>query len=227
MKKLGLIMLMFLFLLGCSSEPKEVTSETPNNEPVGTNDEEETEVVEEEEETSEPTGSNGLGHPVTVDGVTITLVDVHFSEVVGDRTEDNFAEENGEYFANGSDILKASDYEWIDISVKVENNSGQAINFSEMGWIAKLPDGYKLNDITATGKLKEQIPSNYTAEEKVSILKEKAIKADSMVVTYNFLDYNEEWNQAIWGAIQGTVTEEEFNEKFTIQEIDFEIQLNN
>lgn len=63
---------------------------------------------------------NGDSNPneKTKDGVKLILESVTKQPVKGDRTQDNVAEDNGEYFANGSDIAKAIDYEYITVKIK-------------------------------------------------------------------------------------------------------------
>lgn len=166
-----------------------------------------------------------LGTPITIDDVVFTITECLINPVKGDRTEDNYSDDNGEYFAIGSDIVKVDNYEQIELSVVIENKSNKAITFSEVGWEAKLPDGYKLTNITVEGKIGEQMPSNYKGEGKLIIIKEKVIKVNKLHLTYNFMDYNEEWQSAIWGAISGEVTENEYKEKFNPKPVDFEITI--
>jgi len=184
-------------------------------------------AVTNEPEKPEQTASNfyKYGTPVAVDNVVFTITEGAINPVKGDRTEDNYADENGEYFALGGDIVKAADYEQIEFSVIIENKSDKAIYFSEVGWEAVLPDGYKLKHITVEGKIGEQMPSNYTAEGKVIIIKEKAIQAGQLKLTYHYMDYNEEWQEAIWQVISGELTEEEYTAKFNPQPVVFDIEL--
>lgn len=72
-------------------------------------------AVTNEPEKPEQTASNfyKYGTPVAVDNVVFTITEGAINPVKGDRTEDNYADENGEYFALGGDIVKAADYEQI------------------------------------------------------------------------------------------------------------------
>ena len=85
--------------------------------------------------------------------------------------------------------------------------------------------GYKLEHITVEGKIGEQIPSNYTAEGKVIIIKEKAIQTDQLKLTYNLMDYNEEWREAIWQLLSGEFDAEEYTAKFNPRPVVFDIEL--
>lgn len=165
------------------------------------------------------------GTPITVDDVVFTITECSVASIEGDRTKDNVAEENGEYFAIGSDIVKVADYEQVELSIMIENKKDKAITFSEVGWEAKLPDGYKLENITVEGKIGEQMPSNYKGEGKIVIVKEKAIKAETMQLTYNLMDYNEEWKEAIWKAVAGEMTEEQYKNKFNPKPVVFELKV--
>ena len=218
-KKLAIILLMIMFLSGCSAPASEEVSEYQQQEDTTT-------MTDKPEETEE---INDIGYeygtPITVDDVVFIITDCAINLVKGDRTEDNYADDNGEYFAIGSDIVKAADYEQIEFDVIIENKSDKAIYFSEVGWEAELPDGYKTEHITVEGKIGEQMPSNYKADGKVVIIKEKDIQADQLQLTYNFMDYNEEWQEAIWKAVSGEMTEEEYTSRFNPQPVVFDIRL--
>ncbi|QOR33856.1 hypothetical protein IMX26_10130 [Clostridium sp. 'deep sea'] len=174
-----------------------------------------------------PSGSEDyvLGTKLEEDKISMAITAVSVTDVIGDRTQDNYGKENGQYFAIGSEIVKASDYEQIEISVSIENKSDKAMSFSFMGWSATLPDGYNLENLEVTGKLDEQIPTNYSCEEKIIIIKEKAIKAEKLNLTYSLLDYNEEWQQDLWASIGGTLTEKEYKAKYSPKELNFVLSL--
>lgn len=165
----------------------------------------------------------------TVENVTLTVVNAEKKPVVGDRTADNVGQENGEYFANGSDIVKAADYENIVATVKVDSKSDKAITFSEMGWSAVMPDGYKLEDITVEGDISGQIPSNYSGESTVTILAKKSLNVSNLNLNYSFMDYNDEWNAAMSDILQNSLTEDQYKakygDKFTPTEMVFNISL--
>lgn len=169
------------------------------------------------------------GKSITVDNMTITIVKAEKKAVVGDRTSDNFAKENGEYFADGTDIVKAADYENIVITVKVDSKADKAITFNEMGWSAVMVDGYKLKPITVDGDIKGQIPSNYSGESTVNILVKKSLNVSTLKLNYSFIDYNDEWSTALKDTIQNSLSESQFKakygNKFTPKEMLFNINI--
>lgn len=169
------------------------------------------------------------GRSITVDNMTITIVKAEKKDVVGDRTADNFTKENGEYFADGSDIVKAADYENIVITVNVNSKYDKAITFSEMGWSAEMTDGYKLKNISVDGDIKGQIPSNYSGESTVNILAKKALNISKLKLKYSFMDYNDEWSAALKDTIQNSLSESQFKakygDKFTPKEMVFNINI--
>jgi hypothetical protein len=164
-----------------------------------------------------------------LDNISMKVLDAKKEAVVGDRTADNVSKKNGEYFANGSDIVKATDYERIIISMQVENKSNKAITFNQMGWSATMSDGFKLKNITIDGDINGQVPSNYSGASKVSILAKKSLKVSSFKLTYNLMDYNDEWNAALGDLLKNGLSEEQFNkkygDKFVSKPIDFNITL--
>lgn len=219
-KRWSIVLLVVMMVLGGCSAP---ANEEASGQQQQQQQHENTTMMPDDTEIEDNTYKYGT--PVTFDNIVFTITEGTINPVKGDRTEDNYADENGEYFGLGSDIVKAADYEQIEFSVIIENKSDKAIYFSEVGWEAVLPDGYKLEHITVEGKIGEQIPSNYTAEGKVIIIKEKAIQADQLKLIYYYMDYNEEWQEAIWQAITGELSEEEYTAKFNPRPVVFEIKL--
>lgn len=149
-----------------------------------------------------------------VDGVKFTLVNIEKGAVVGDRTKDNVSQENGEYFALGSKIVPVSDYEKISIQVKVENTTDKAISLSDLGWSAIMDDDFKLKNIEVPEKLKSQVPSNYSVEDKLNILVEKKMNIDTKKITlkYNLIDYTN-MGKLISDTMSG-IGEKEAKEKY-------------
>lgn len=224
MKKIVFSLLFFLLIIGCQTTNEIDTEQPATNSAIGNRSTTGGDTPE-----KNVSSEYIVGTPIEKDGIVITITGVKVSDVVGDRTQDNYGKENGEYFANGSDVVKASDYELVEIDVKVENKSDRAITFSQFGWSAEQADGYKFKNIGVTGKLKEQIPSNYTTEEKLSILKEKALATEKLMLNYNLIDYNEEWNKAMGEAVSGTLNEKQWKEKYGDKfnkPIKFELKLN-
>lgn len=219
-KKLSIVLLVVMMVLGGCSAP---ANEEASGQQQQQQQHENTTMMPDDTEIEDNTYKYGT--PVTFDNIVFTITEGTINPVKGDRTEDNYADENGEYFGLGSDIVKAADYEQIEFSVIIENKSDKAIYFSEVGWEAVLPDGYKLEHITVEGKIGEQIPSNYKAEGKVIVVKEKAIQTDQLKLTYNLMDYNEEWREAIWQLLSGEFDAEEYTSKFNPQPVVFEIKL--
>ena len=48
---------------------------------------------------------------------------------------------------------------------------------------------------------------------------------DQLKLTYNLIDYNEEWREAIWQLLSGEFDAEEYTAKFNPQPVVFEIKL--
>ncbi len=92
-KKLALLGLA-LVMVGCSNEPvqQKESGVSVVEDTIGNDGEKEEKTLE----------NNSL--------TTIKIVEQVIGEPIGDRTADNVGQENGEYFAIGSDIVKCSDY---------------------------------------------------------------------------------------------------------------------
>ncbi|MBA2906925.1 DUF4352 domain-containing protein [Clostridium saccharobutylicum] len=138
----------------------------------------------------------------TVDGIKFTVNSVSKEPVKGDRTKDNVAAKNGEYFAKGSTNVKASDYEYIVIGLKIENTTNKAIALSKYGWSAEMKDGYKLKDNTISDDLKGQIASNNYVEGQVKVLAEKKLNVKEFKLKYNIIDYTN-FDKMLSDAVSG------------------------
>ncbi|MDB2161496.1 hypothetical protein [Clostridium butyricum] len=172
---------------------------------------------------------NGDSNPneKTKDGVKLILESVTKQPVKGDRTQDNVVEDNGEYFANGSDIAKAIDYEYITVKIKIENSTDKAITLSENGWSAKMEDGYRLKNCTLSKELKEQIASNNFIDGEVKILAQKKLNVQNFELSYNLIDYTN-FDKMVSDAISGKSENQckrEYPELFKENYIKFNIEV--
>ena len=111
----------------------------------------------------------------TVDSVTR-------EDIKGDRTQDNVSSENGECFAIGSKIVKASDYEYIVASVKIENTSDKAANLNKMGFTAEKEDGYQFSGIILD--IDTQISSKSSVSGKIKIPVERKYNVNKLKLEY-------------------------------------------
>lgn len=165
------------------------------------------------EVSSAPAQTTGKYDPL-LDKISITIVDAKKEAVIGDRTQDNYAKKGGEYIAYGSDIVKAADYDKIVVTVQVDNKSEKAISFSSMGWLAVMPDGYKLDNITVDGDIEGQVPSNYSGTSTVNVIVKKSLNLSTFKLNLNLMDYNDEWTAAMGDIFKNGLTEQQYNEKY-------------
>ncbi len=159
-----------------------------------------------------------------VKGVSIEITGFDYEDMKGDRTQDNYADDNGEYFAIGSDIVKVDDYKNLTVYITVKNDTDKAISFSSAGWRCKLPDGYKIRGID--GDLKFQVASHNKKEIMLNAPIERNLNAKEIILNYNYLDYNEEWSEDIWKARMGEMTEKEYTNKYKPVTLEFKLKLN-
>nr|DAF76786.1 MAG TPA: protein of unknown function DUF4969 [Caudoviricetes sp.] len=136
------------------------------------------------------------------DNIKFILESVSKEQVKGDRTQDNVSQDNGEYFANGFDIAKAIDYEYIIVKIKIENSTDNALTLSKNGWSAEMEDGYKLKNYTLSQEFNGQVASHNFAEGEIKILVEKKLNVQNFELSYNLLDYNN-FDKMVSDAISG------------------------
>lgn len=177
--------------------------------------------AEQEEKTKDKVVKN------SVDGVNFELLGITTSTLIGDRTAENVGQKDGEYTALGSDIIKVSDYEAVDITMHVENTSDKAITFAPYGWSAVMPDGYKLKNISVVGDISAQIPAGYMGDSTLKVIAQKSMNVKEFILSYDFLDYNDEYNQSLSEVLLKGMTEEEYKtkygEKFVPTKISFDV----
>ena len=190
MKKLALLGLT-LVLVGCSN----VSAQQQGNEAPVVADAVKNDEMKQEEVSQNDTLTS------------IKIVEQVISEPVGDRTADNIGQENGEYFAIGSDIVKCSDYDNIHIVVELTNNRDELFTTNMMAWSAEMGDGYKLN-FNNNNYSDIQIQSGSNAKIELDILKEKTIKGDKIILTYTDINYDDTYAEFFKKALSGATEEE-------------------
>lgn len=168
----------------------------------------------------------GLNEPATVNGVSITVTKASLEPVIGDRTSSNVAQENGPYFANGSDIVKAADYQNVKISFKIENKSQKAYTFSAWGLKAKSQTDYELtNNIFGDSSADVQTDANSENEFEALFTIKKSISITSVKLTYSFLNYNSEWSDDIGKVTAKSMTESQYSAKYKPVALNFDVSI--
>ena len=116
-------------------------------------------------------------------------------------------QENSEYFAIGSDIVKCSDYINVHIVVELTNNREELFTTNLMAWSAEMEDGYKLN-FNSNNYSDVQIQSGSTAKVELDILKENTVKGDKIILTYTDINYDDTYTEFFQKALGGSTEEE-------------------
>ncbi|SHJ99799.1 hypothetical protein SAMN02745163_03035 [Clostridium cavendishii DSM 21758] len=151
----------------------------------------------------------------TVYNLTLTA-NAKIEPVKGDRTKDNVAQENGEYFANGSDVVKATDYKDIVVDVDAKNDTDKVISLSEINFGAELQDGYKLKgNISLTGnKQEDQVQSKSNGKYTLHYFVKNDTKAEKLKLTYLLIKNKDEFNNLIKDPNITKMSKEEVAEKY-------------
>ncbi|MCG7406782.1 hypothetical protein MH117_05070 [Paenibacillus sp. ACRRX] len=156
---------------------------------------------------------------VTKDGITVEVLSATLEEIMGDRTKDNFSDKNGEYFAIGSNIVKASDYRKLALKVRYFNDRKTAISFPSMSvvaWTLTLPNGVKTKQFDKFEKLVGTVDSKSKVEETISIVVKKPSDKEKQkyVLTYGLLNYTEEFNKVLKDYMLGAITPKDWAKKY-------------
>lgn len=148
----------------------------------------------------------------TVDGLTLTI-NSRIEQVKGDRTKDNYSDDKGEYFAKGSDIVKAADYKNIVVEMDIKNDTSRSIEINPLYVSAELQDGYKLSN-NIDGSQEDQVQSKATGKYKFSFVVKNDIKADKVKLSYLWIKNEEEFKKLVQDPNVSKMSEEEAKEKY-------------
>lgn len=221
MKRFIALSLLSLCLVGCGNQQTSDTATTHKDE-----------VVEQQTEQTTSKEEQKSNYP------TVVVISTEIGQPVGDRTADNVGQENGDYFAIGSDIVACVDYDNIHVTAQLTNTTDKLLNTSAMAWSAEMEDGYKLDlfqdgmgvGLLYSGTLDQQIQSGSTVTVEFDIYKKKDVKGDKVLLTYRDVNYGEEYSEMVKLAFSGASEEEcknvfpEFFDNNLLQK--FEIPLN-
>lgn len=151
----------------------------------------------------------------TVDGLTLTITSAKAEAVKGDRTADNKAQSGGEYFANGSNIVKAADYKQIIVDADIKNDTDKTIQTGPFYWGAELSDGYKLQQASnSNSKSDSQVQSKGTGKCELCFVVKNDVKADKMNITYLWVKNEDEFKKLMSDPKVAQMTEQEAKEKY-------------
>jgi hypothetical protein len=139
----------------------------------------------------------------TVDGLTLSA-SAKIGAVKGNRSKDNVADDNGEYIADGSDIVKAADYKSIIVDIDIKNDSDRVADLSQLYVV--LQDGYKLNstitgiekDIQIQAKISDRYESKFLVKKDIQVQAKTAGKYEFKFllkkdIKTEKLNFNCEW----------------------------------
>lgn len=151
----------------------------------------------------------------TADGLTLAITSAKTEAVKGDRTADNHMQENGEYFADGSNVVKAADYKQITVDVDIKNDTGKTIQAGPFYWGAELSDGYKLQqNVPGNSKSDSQVQSKGTGKCELYFVVKNDAKTDKLNLTYLWVKNEEEFKKLMSDPRAAQMTEQEAKEKY-------------
>lgn len=160
----------------------------------------------------------------TVDGLTLTI-NAKIEPIKGDRTKDNYGDDNGEYFAKGSDIVKASDYKNIVVEMDIKNDTNKSIKINPYNISAELQDGYELT-ANMSGKQEDQVQSNGKGKYKLSFVVKNDIKADKIKLSYLWVKNEDEFSKLMRDPNMNKLSQKEALEKYKDIFTEFKLETN-
>lgn len=225
MKKIIAISLSCLCLVGCGNQPTSDTSAISKNEVI-------------DKETSSPELKEEKKEEQKNEYPTLVVISTEISQPIGDRTADNVGQENGDYFAIGSDIVACADYDSIHVTAQLTNTTGELLNTSATAWSATMEDGYELGlfqdgvgvGIMNDGTLGKQIQSNSTETFEFDIYKKKDVVGNKIILSYRDINYGDKYNEMMKMAFSGSSEEDckkvcpEFFDESIVQEFEIALQ---
>ena len=158
--------------------------------------------TETETTTSDQAKSNNIKNSYTIDGITLSA--------------NSFSVEP---FENVEGYTKR-----ICVHFTFTNNTDKAFGYIE-SCDGYLRDGYKLegwSDIMSMNL--KQVPSNSSVEMTAYLLANDSLDLSQINVTYNFMDYNEEYWEDFGKIMSGEMGQEEYTKKYgNYEELNFEV----
>lgn len=210
-------------IIGCGKNNN--ATSTVNNEMTNDSKQEDNEV-EKDDGSSNEDDKKEL-NAQSIDGLTLTANSM-IEPVKGDRTKDNVADENGEYFADGSNIVKASDYKKIVVNIDIKNDTDKVVKMSKFYWGAELQDGYELNQTINGDEEDVQVQSKSNGKYEFYFTVKNDINADKIKLSYLWIKNEDEFSKLMQDPNVATTSQEEAKEKykdiFTSIELETDIQ---
>jgi starvation-inducible outer membrane lipoprotein len=211
------IMMASLLITGCGSTPAKTTNnEKPNVQQT------------KEQKTQQQPVKQEIKNVVEKDGLKFEAA-ATIDTVKGDRTADNVADDNGEYFANGSDIVKAADYKDVVVTVTADNKRDKTIDIGQTNWSAELSDGYKLEQDINLADMPEdvQIQPNHQGSVALHFIVKKDVDTKAIKLEYTLVKDEEKFQKLISESMNGGNEEElksKYGDSFETFELEAEIK---
>ncbi len=217
MKKISILFLATLSLItlfACGNDEKsDVQSKKETSLPQETIESEDGNVIEtdevknEKDQITEAEDQNAAyeeKNSYTIDGITVS--------------SDTFSVEP---FENAEGYTKR-----ICVTFNFENNTDKAFGYIS-SCDGRLSDGYELkgwSDISSMSL--NQIPSHSSKEVQMYLLADDTVDLEKINVSYDFMDYDQEYWDDFGKILTGDITQEEYEKKYgNKQELNFEVTL--
>lgn len=217
MKKALIILGLSISLTGCgnSTSTNKTTESTGQVESTKPTQEIETETNKIQDVQNKPIEEVKNEYPTQI------TVSTEVATPIGDRTADNVSEDNGDYFAIGSDIVPCSDYDCIHVKAILTNTREELLNTSAVAWSAAMEDGYELElfqngtgvGFMNDGDLGRQIQAGSSDTFEFDIYKKKDIKGDKIILKYWDINFDDKYSEFM-SAVMGGASEEECKKNY-------------
>lgn len=163
-----------------------------------------------------------------IDGVTISIGDISLTDHKGDLDSEGNEADNGEYFMLDGKLMLSSDYELVVLPITFNNENNYSYYFGVGGWKAFLNTVKSENEfslIWVTKELAGEVKPNTKGEGNLYIVaKKEQFEENDLILVYDFLNYDDEWQAALTKVIDEKLPRDEFKELYTPNRIEFKLK---
>ncbi|MDD4036362.1 MAG: hypothetical protein PHS45_03465 [Bacilli bacterium] len=165
-----------------------------------------------------------------IKGITISIGDINLINQYGDLDEKGNEADNGGYFMLGSKLELSSDYKRVEVPISFNNENDYSYYFGVGGWKAYLSDVNSENEfllVMVTEEVAGEVkPNTQGTGTLYIIIKEEQLKKNDLILVYNYLNYNDEWQTALQKRINNEMTHEAYKELYTPTSLEFKLKIN-
>lgn len=156
----------------------------------------------------------GLNETVNpAEGMSITVTNYKLEPIIGDKTQFGENKENGEYFMAGKTLIRVADYKKAVYDIEIKNDTDKNIKFANMGWSARDSGNSTNFYMDIEGSVIGYAAGHSTSKGKIALYISNKYDPNDVLLSYNYVDYGEEWVQIYSDLRSKVISMDEYRDK--------------